>query len=147
MAKTNQLCQRLASGDAAGDSRVADPVDIRVGRRLRDRRTQLGLTMTAVASALGIARGQVSKYEQGINRISPARLVKVSELLDVSIGWFFQHEPDAPLQQRDARDEALAKRLLTAFRRIKSRDDQMTLIDLAERLAPPRSKDAGKSPR
>ncbi|MFM9942914.1 MAG: helix-turn-helix domain-containing protein [Hyphomicrobiaceae bacterium] len=123
--------------------RVADPVDIRVGRRLRERRTELGLTLTAVASALGIARRQVTKYEQGINRISPARLEKVSELLDVSISWFFQPEPDAPLQQGNAQDEGLAIRLLFAFRRIKSRDDQMTLIDLAERLAPPTSDNVG----
>ena len=97
------------------------------------RREQLGITKTSLAQTLGVTRAQLTKYENGINRISPARLEKLSELLDVGISWFFEFDTlPAPENDEDGRS---VHRLVAAFRQIRSQDDRTTIIELAERFA------------
>jgi len=66
------------------------PVDIHVGLRLRQRRTELGISQPELAAALGIAYQQLYKYEQAKNRISASRLYELSEVLDVPVTFFFE---------------------------------------------------------
>jgi transcriptional regulator with XRE-family HTH domain len=47
-----------------------------------------------LAAALGISYQQLSKYEQGSNRISAGRLYLLSEVLDVPIMFFFEEIAD-----------------------------------------------------
>ena len=71
-----------------------DPVDKHVGQRLRARRIELGLSQTVVGDGLGITFQQLQKNEWGINRIGASRLYKLSQILDVPIGYFFEDLPD-----------------------------------------------------
>jgi len=66
------------------------PVDIHVGMRVRERRTELGISQPELAAALGIAYQQLYKYEQAKNRISASRLYELSEVLDVPVTFFFE---------------------------------------------------------
>ena len=70
-----------------------NPVDIYVGRRLRQRRTMLGMNQNALAKALGLSFQQIQKYERGVNRIGSSRLYHLSQILDVPIGYFFEGAP------------------------------------------------------
>ena len=54
-----------------------DPVDIFVGRQIRRRRLELGLSQTALGRVLGVSFQQVQKYERGDNRVAPRRLLGV----------------------------------------------------------------------
>ena len=49
-------------------------IDLHVGKRLRLRRTLLGLSQEQLGSELNITFQQVQKYERGANRISASRL-------------------------------------------------------------------------
>ncbi len=69
------------------------PVDIHVGARARQRRVLLGMNQTKLGDALGLSFQQVQKYERGTNRISASKLFKWSQVLDVSIEYFFDHMP------------------------------------------------------
>ena len=64
-------------------------VDIHVGRRVRERRVQRGLSLAAVATALGVSTQQARKYEAGLNGIPAARLPVLAECLGVTVGWLF----------------------------------------------------------
>ena len=66
------------------------PVDIHVGRRVRERRTEFGISQPELAAAFGIAYQQLYKYEQAKNRISASRLYELSEALDVPVAFFFE---------------------------------------------------------
>ena len=70
-----------------------NPVDVYVGARLRRRRTLLGMNQTNLGDALGVSFQQVQKYENGANRISASRLFDLSQILDVSIEYFFDDMP------------------------------------------------------
>jgi transcriptional regulator with XRE-family HTH domain len=65
-------------------------VDATVGRRLRDRRTVMGLSQSALGDAVGLTFQQVQKYERGINRVSASRLYEFAAILQVSVDYFFE---------------------------------------------------------
>jgi transcriptional regulator with XRE-family HTH domain len=71
----------------------ANPVDVHVGTRVRLRRTLLGMSQEKLGQAVGLTFQQVQKYERGVNRISAARLHKLSQVLDVPVLFFFDDMP------------------------------------------------------
>ncbi|MDA0239837.1 MAG: helix-turn-helix transcriptional regulator [Proteobacteria bacterium] len=66
------------------------PIDVHVGRRMREKRTLLGLSQSHLAEKVGLTFQQIQKYERGTNRISASRLWQLSEILGVPIAWFFE---------------------------------------------------------
>lgn len=63
--------------------------DKSIGRRIQQRRKELGITAAALSERLGISQQQLSRYERGSNKINVAHLVNIAVLVDVPIGWFF----------------------------------------------------------
>ena len=64
-------------------------IDMHVGKRVRLRRTLLGMSQEQLGGELDITFQQVQKYERGANRISASRLWDISQILDVPINYFF----------------------------------------------------------
>ena len=60
-----------------------DAIALHVGKRLRLRRTLLGMSQEQLGAELNITFQQVQKYERGANRISASRLRDLSQILDV----------------------------------------------------------------
>ena len=77
------------------DARKSDELDLVIGKRIRERRTLLGINQGELAKLIGISFQQLQKYETGENRISAARLFRLSNALDAPITWFFQSSKDA----------------------------------------------------
>ena len=65
-----------------------------LGKRLRFRRTSLGLTQTQVAQAINVTFQQIQKYEKGTNGVSSARLLQLANFLKVQIQFFFEDYQD-----------------------------------------------------
>lgn len=65
------------------------PVDVHVGKRVRQRRWMVGMTQQQLAEQVGIKFQQIQKYETGMNRISASRLWDISEALNVPVSYFF----------------------------------------------------------
>ena len=63
-------------------------IDVHVGRRIRLRRTLLGMSQEKLGEALNITFQQVQKYERGSNRVSASRLWDIAQILDVPISFF-----------------------------------------------------------
>ncbi|MCB1537478.1 MAG: helix-turn-helix transcriptional regulator [Rhodospirillales bacterium] len=59
------------------------------GSRLRQRRTFLGYSQQTLGEAVGMTFQQIQKYEHGTNKISAARLVDFSRVLNVPISYFY----------------------------------------------------------
>ncbi len=68
---------------------MPEAVDIHVGKRLRQRRRQIGITQKALAQKTGVKFQQVQKYETGANRVSASRLWDIADVLDVPVSYFF----------------------------------------------------------
>ena len=69
--------------------KLAHPVDIQVGQRIREQRRRSGMRQVDLAEALDINFQQIQKYETGTNRVSASKLWSISEKLNVPISYFF----------------------------------------------------------
>lgn len=78
----------------------ANPIDIHVGQRLRQRRTLLGMSQGKLGDTVGLTFQQIQKYERGANRIGASRLYDLSRVLDVSIAYFFEEMPNEISEDR-----------------------------------------------
>jgi len=108
--KTGRQSDRLASKG------FPNPIDVWVGKRIRERRVLTGHSQTALANALGITFQQVQKYESGANRVSSSRLFDVAKFLGVELSYFFQEMPEdiqhmSPAQLRDADERGWMKKV------------------------------------
>jgi transcriptional regulator with XRE-family HTH domain len=72
-----------------------NPIDVHVGKRLRLRRTLLGMSQERLGELLGLTFQQVQKYERGANRIGSSRLFELGQILDVPVSFFFDDMPRA----------------------------------------------------
>ncbi|MEQ8440613.1 MAG: helix-turn-helix transcriptional regulator [Alphaproteobacteria bacterium] len=68
---------------------MPNPVDVHVGRRVREARAARGLSQEKLGNVLGISFQQVQKYEKGTNRIGSSRLWAIANALEVPITFFF----------------------------------------------------------
>lgn len=78
-------------------------VDMHVGKRVRLRRTLLGMSQEQLGAALNITFQQVQKYERGANRISSSRLWDIGQILDVPISYFFDDMTDDTMRSSPRR--------------------------------------------
>jgi transcriptional regulator with XRE-family HTH domain len=72
--------------------RAPTAVDAYIGAQMRDRRTALDISQTALGEKLGVTFQQIQKYESGENRVSAARLFEICEVLDVSLASMFERK-------------------------------------------------------
>ena len=69
---------------------VTDGIDIRIGLHLKEARKSLRLSQTKAAEILGVRKGQISKYENGLDRISASNLYRLAMYYNKSISYFFR---------------------------------------------------------
>ena len=129
----------------------ANPVDVYVGSRVRQRRTLLGLSQEKLGEAVGLTFQQVQKYERGANRIGASRLFDLGRALNVPVGYFFQDMPVdvqecSPAHVADQGDysninlsDSLASKetldLVRAYYKIKNPKIRKNIFELANMLA------------
>ena len=62
-----------------------NPIDIYIGKRLRQFRWLQGISQQQLAKKIGLKFQQIQKYETSANRISLSRAVKICDALNISI--------------------------------------------------------------
>ncbi|GAA3678227.1 MULTISPECIES: helix-turn-helix domain-containing protein [Acetobacter] len=92
MSKTEPL-----TDPASTISSHAETIDAHVGKRIRLRRTLLGLSQEKLGEALGVTFQQIQKYERGTNRVGASRLYDIATALDVPISFFFDDMASPPI--------------------------------------------------
>lgn len=133
-----------------------NPIDVHVGKRLRLRRTLLGMSQERLGEMLRLTFQQVQKYERGVNRIGSSRLYELGQILDVPVSFFFDdmtgcgmpgghHKLEAGLSEEPGRfsyslrgDLPLESRetleLIRAYYRINDAQVRKRLFELAKAL-------------
>ena len=66
-----------------------NPVDVHVGRRVREQRIVRGMSQEQLGTAIGLTFQQLQKYEGATNRISAGALYQLALTLDVPVQYFF----------------------------------------------------------
>lgn len=64
-------------------------LDVQVGARVRERRTEMGLSSHYLSLLLGITSQKIARYERGEERMPPAVLWRAAKTLAVPLSWFY----------------------------------------------------------
>jgi transcriptional regulator with XRE-family HTH domain len=111
-----------------------DPVDVHVGRRLRQARFLAGMSQEELGVGIGVSFQAVQKYEHGENRLSASRLYKAAKLLDRPVSFFFEElgggTPSA-VSDGFSREEI---ELVRHFRQIPSEEVREHLLQMTKRI-------------
>lgn len=110
-------------------------IDRDIGSKLRSLRRLRGMTQHQLGSRLGVSFQQVQKYEQGMSRMTVARLCQLSEVFQVPLhAWVGSGEPDAPQEGAAPGDRMLLK-LIASYRLIPSPKKRALLCAVAREFA------------
>ena len=122
------------------------PIDIHIGKLLRQRRTLLGMSQSGLGAAMGVSFQQVQKYERGANRIGATQLFELSRVLDIPMSFFFEGAPHMPghsgmgeavspayVSDFLATSDGLS--LTKSFIKIKSSKLRRRIVELVEQMA------------
>jgi transcriptional regulator with XRE-family HTH domain len=116
-----------------GDTSMAHPADVAVGKRLRLRRKELGLSQTALATDIEISAQKLRRYERGDDRMRTRDLFRAARRLEVAIGYFFRdlaaYRDDEP-EDRDLDLVRQGLKLLKLFCEIPDSEARTQLIQL-----------------
>ena len=101
------------------------------------------VSQSELANALGVTFQQIQKYEKGVNRLSAAMMVRIAEVLNVDVQYFFDELPTGAKNNREIKtpvliDMSLAAhgpRLMNAFLKLKNDELRGAVADLAQALA------------
>ncbi|MGL4439038.1 MAG: helix-turn-helix domain-containing protein [Bosea sp. (in: a-proteobacteria)] len=67
-----------------------NPIDCHIGSRLRQRRSQLGLSLAALAADMSMTPDELATNEEGARRLDATELERAGACLDVPVTYFFQ---------------------------------------------------------
>ena len=84
--------------------RSTTPVDKAIGLKIRQARRDAGMSQSVIAEQLGVTFQQVQKYEKGVNRVPPARLLAISKATGKPTTFFLEE----PNYKPNTRGEKLA---------------------------------------
>jgi len=119
-----------------------EPLDAEIGRRIRTRRLQFGISQSKLANNLGITFQQVQKYEKGTNRVTAGRLQRIADTLDVPVAFFFddtkagkKRTPGVESSLFSYLQSGSAIRMVIAFYEIKNESIQRAVVKLVENIA------------
>jgi len=126
-------------------SRAPGSLDMHFGEKLRARRLMMvpNISQEELGNAIGISFQQVQKYENGVNRISAAKMVQIAAVLKVDVQYFFDELPTGAKNTKEVRTPALVEmslaahgpRLINAFLNLKTDKLRAAIADLVTALA------------
>lgn len=82
------------------EAKPADSTLQQLGEDLRSLRRAKGLTLEDLAAAAGKSVSFISKIERGLARPSVTTLQELAHALGVPVGWFFETDGPAPVDER-----------------------------------------------
>jgi transcriptional regulator with XRE-family HTH domain len=109
-----------------------DPVDVHVGRRLRQARFLAGMSQEELGEGIGVSFQAVQKYENGENRLSAGRLAAAAKFLGVPMSFFFQDDTEPQTAGDTAGFTSKEIELVRHYRAIRGDDMREHLLRLTK---------------
>ncbi len=123
-----------------GTTRSTGPID--KCDRIHARRVMIKMSQNELGEKLGLSFQQIKKYEKDVNRVSAAMMVRVAEILDVDMGYFYNEirkvRRGGEIETPALTELALTlhgRRLIDAFLNLKNDQLRGAVADLAHVLA------------
>ena len=82
-----------------GADEGVDPLDVHIGKRLKERRVFLGMSQKELGEKLKVSYQQIQKYENAITRVPHSRMFFIARLLDRPLEWFTEKIDEPPARR------------------------------------------------
>ncbi len=113
------------------DNVKVSSVDIYVGKKLKNLRTELNLSQQAIGKIIGVSYQMIQKYENGSCRLGPNGLIKISQHFNIPVTYFFDGF-SSPIEREIPTDtEAELAKMVSLFSKIKNPLFRRALLDKA----------------
>ncbi len=106
-----------------------------LGRKLYEARCTAGHNRQQLAKKIYVSGAQLTKYENGTNQISIAKLISIAEALSLDLDYFFKDIKPVEWDEKTAKDRSFYLDVSNNFMQIKDRVCQKILSDLLKLLA------------
>jgi transcriptional regulator with XRE-family HTH domain len=114
-----------------------DPISLHIGSRIRIKRKLLGWSQTTLAEMVGLTFQQIQKYESGANKVASPTLYRLSRVLEVPVGFFYEgldQDITATLANQMAETRE-GTEMMRTFLAIDSDTSRKNLLSIARALA------------
>ena len=116
-------------------------LDSFIGRKVKKKRSELGMSQGKLGRFLGVSFQQIQKYENGKNRISASTLLQISRILGVDFSYFIEgydtveslHDVSTATYQSYGSKES--NLLITHFFKIKDFTLRKQILDIIKRIS------------
>ncbi len=120
--------------------RKLDPVNLKIGQRLRMKRKFQGLSQQTLGDMIGVSRLVISQFEAGRRAIPASTLYKIATFFKVQVSYFFdEHDDlDTGIPSLNALDPLLTNEaisLLKDFRALEKPEVKKAFAAVVERAA------------
>jgi len=116
-------------------------IDEHIGKKLKLRRVNLGLSQAELGKLLNITFQQIQKYEKGVNRVSGGKIYELSKVLKVPVGYFYEgiddDTKDSSEEYKEINYNDLNKEILVISRllgTIESKEKKRNFLDVIKNL-------------
>lgn len=107
-----------------------------IGMKILELRKTNNFTRVKFAKLLDMSHQQLDKYEQGINKISAAKLAIIAKKFKVDIDYFYEDLISNILnKEKNKKDKDKTQILLKYFFNIKKMKNKELIIELAKQLS------------
>lgn len=116
-------------------------LDSFIGKKVKKKRSELGMSQGKLGKFLGVSFQQIQKYENGKNRISASTLLQISRILGVDFSYFIEgydtveslHDVSTVTYQSCGNKES--NLLITHFFKIKDFALRKQILDIIKRIS------------
>jgi transcriptional regulator with XRE-family HTH domain len=110
-------------------------IDEDIGRRVKARRMELGMSLTALGDIIGVGHEQTRKYEFGSNRISYSMLLRIATALEIPAAALLGEKTSSIEPESSLGERMVATRqgcaMAQAWEKVSSSKARQALIDMA----------------
>jgi transcriptional regulator with XRE-family HTH domain len=117
--------------------RSATNYDLELGKLIRIRRVEVGMSQDSLGEKLGVSFQQVQKYEKGVNRVGAGRLAQIAATLEVPVTFFYDGKSKGEIEVQSllSIDSHFSVRMLRAWTAIADTALRRQFVALMETVA------------
>lgn len=108
-------------------------IENNIGKNIQQRRSVLGVSRVDLGKCIGVTGQQISKYENGLNRISISRLSYLAKRLNSDIDYFYSDLVFARAFENSNHSE-LTLALMKKISKIQNNNQKKALVILLDGL-------------
>jgi len=107
--------------------------DKEIGKRIKGRRIELGISQKTLAEVVGVTYQQVQRYEKGTNKLNAEKIQLIAHTLSLPVSYFFESDEARMISKEEVKPCLPTQdgKLLRYFKKIQTDSGKNLVIQVA----------------